>query len=177
MKTNDLDLGQKVKNLHFLIWNNNSTGGKFFLYMKSGFKVKRRRKKSEKSRGKNFKKKILFSTSTQKVEMPLIKVAYLMLIFLNLKSFPLILFFVVASSLSTLWHLFFSKKRWKIFSCDQTIIYEDITHKNVSGFPALDILWLTYLRGFSQTTLKRFCPILTPYPPPVDICDGILLLK
>ena len=34
--------------------------------------------------------------------MSLIKVAYLMLNFLNLKSFPLILFFVVASSLSTL---------------------------------------------------------------------------
>mgnify|MGYP006888788006 CR=1 FL=1 len=39
---------------------------------------------------------------TREDEMPLIKVAYLMLNFLNLKSFPLILFFVVASSLSTL---------------------------------------------------------------------------
>ena len=34
--------------------------------------------------------------------MPLIKVAYFMLNFLNLKSFPSYLFFIVASSLSTL---------------------------------------------------------------------------
>ena len=60
MKTNNLDLDQKVKNLHFLIRNDKSTGGKFFLYMKSGFKVKRRRKKSVKSRGKNFKKNLKF---------------------------------------------------------------------------------------------------------------------
>ena len=45
MKTNDFDLGQ----------NDKSTGGKFFLSMKSGFKVERRRKKSIKSREKNFK--------------------------------------------------------------------------------------------------------------------------
>ena len=62
-------------------------------------------------------------------------------------------------------HLFFSKKRWKIFSCDQTIIYEDISHKNVSGFPALDILWLTYLRVFSQTTLTRFAQYWPPTHP------------
>ena len=42
--------------------------------------------------------------------MPLIKVAYLMLNFLNLKSFLSNLFFVVASSLSTLWSVFFSDK-------------------------------------------------------------------
>ena len=65
MKTNDLDLGQKVKFLHFLILNNNSTGGKFFLYMKSGFKVKRRRKKSVKSRGKNFKKNLFMHFYTE----------------------------------------------------------------------------------------------------------------
>ena len=55
MKTNDFDLGQKVKFLHFLIRNDKSTGGKFFLYMKSGLKVKRRRKKGVKSGEKNFK--------------------------------------------------------------------------------------------------------------------------
>ena len=44
--------------------------------------------------------------------MPLIKVAYLMLNFLNLKSFPLILFFWVASSLSMVWkgHVGFQNK-------------------------------------------------------------------
>ena len=30
--------------------------------------------------------------------------------------------------------------------------------------------------GRSQTTLIRFCPLLTTYLPPVDICDGISLL-
>ena len=32
--------------------------------------------------------------------------------------------------------------------------------------------------GRSQTTLTIFCPLLNTYPPtPVDICEGILLLK
>ena len=56
MKTGDFDLGQKMKILNFLIWYDESTKGNFFLYMKSGFKVKRRRKKRVKSRQKNFKK-------------------------------------------------------------------------------------------------------------------------
>ena len=55
MKTGDFDLGQKMKILNFLIWYDESTEGKTFLYMKSGFKVKRRRKKKVKSREKNFK--------------------------------------------------------------------------------------------------------------------------
>ena len=79
---------------------------------------------------------------------------------------------------------FSQRKGVKLFSCDQTacnstIIYEDISHKTVSGFPALNILRLTYLRWFSQTTFTRFCPILTPYPSThtLQIFDGILLLK
>ena len=32
-------------------------------------------------------------------------------------------------------------------------------------------------RGRSQTTLTKFCPVLTTYPPSVDICEGIRLLK
>ena len=103
MKTNDLDLGQKVKFLHFLIWNDNSTGGKFFLYMKSGLKVKRRRKKRVKSREKKLQKIFCLAASTQGEEMTLIKVAYFMLNFLNLKSKPIHLFFGVASSLSMVW--------------------------------------------------------------------------
>ena len=80
----------------------NSQSARFFFYMKSGLKVKRRRKKRVKSREKNFKKNFWFRTSTWRDEMSLIKVAYLMLNFLNLKSFSIHLFFWVASSLSTL---------------------------------------------------------------------------
>ena len=104
MKTNDFDLGQKVKFLHFLIWNDNSTGGKFFLYMKSGLKVKRRRKKRVNSREKKLQKIFCLAASTQGEEMTLIKVAYFMLKFLNLQSKPIHLFWGVASSLSILCH-------------------------------------------------------------------------
>ena len=55
MKTDDFDLGQKVKILNFFIKNDEFTGSKGFFYMKSGLKVKRRRKKRVKSREKNFK--------------------------------------------------------------------------------------------------------------------------
>ena len=73
-----------------------------FLYRKSGLKVKRRRKKRVKSREKNFKKNFCLAASTWRDEISLIKVAYLMLNFLNLKSFLRHLFFWVASCLSTL---------------------------------------------------------------------------
>ena len=102
MKTNDLDLGQKVKNLHFLIWNDKSTGGKIFYIWKVVSKLKEDGKKGKIKR-KKLQKKFSLCASTQKVEMLLIKVAYLMLNFLNLKSFLSNLFFWVASSLSTLW--------------------------------------------------------------------------
>ena len=72
--------------------------------MKSGLKVKRRRKKRVKSREKKLQFFFCLRTFTWKDEMPLIKVAYLMLNFLNLKSFLSNLFFAVASSLSTLWN-------------------------------------------------------------------------
>ena len=55
MKTDDLDLGQKVKILNFSYEKMNSQAARFFFYMKSGLKVKRRRKKRVKSREKNFK--------------------------------------------------------------------------------------------------------------------------
>ena len=70
--------------------------------MKSGLKVERRRKKRVKSREKKLQKFFCLAASTQKEEMPLIKVAYSMLIFLNLKSKPIHLFWGVASSLSIL---------------------------------------------------------------------------
>ena len=52
MKTGDFDLGQKVRILSFVIWYDESTNGKFFLYKKSGLKVKRRQKKRVKQREK-----------------------------------------------------------------------------------------------------------------------------
>ena len=79
----------------------NSQAARFF-YMKSGLKVERRQEKRVKSREKNFKKKFCLGASTWREEMPLIKVAYFMLNFLNLKSFLRHLFFWVASCLSTL---------------------------------------------------------------------------
>ena len=70
--------------------------------MKSGLKVERRRKKRVKSREKKLQNFFCLGASTWREEIPLIKVAYFMLNFLNLKSFLSNLFFAVASSLSTL---------------------------------------------------------------------------
>ena len=80
-------------------------------YMKSGLKAKRRRKKSRKSREKKLQIFFCLGASTYRDEMPIIKVAYFILNFLNLKSFPSYLFFVVASSLSTLCK---GKERYKV---------------------------------------------------------------
>ena len=73
--------------------------------MKSGLKVERRREKKGKIKRKKLQKIFCLRTSTWREEMPLIKVAYFMLNFLNLKSFLRHLFFWVASCLSTLWTL------------------------------------------------------------------------
>ena len=100
MKAGDFDLGQKMKVLNFLIWYDESTEGKFVLYVKSGFKVKRWRKKSVKSRRKNFK--FFFMHFYLGVRNVINKKACLMLIFLNLKSLGRHLFWGVASSLSIL---------------------------------------------------------------------------
>ena len=40
LKTDDLDLGQKVKILNFLLWNDESKGGKFFYVWKVVWKLK-----------------------------------------------------------------------------------------------------------------------------------------
>ncbi len=45
MKTDDLDLGPKVKILNFLIWNDESTGSKFFYIWKVVLKLKEEGKK------------------------------------------------------------------------------------------------------------------------------------
>ena len=55
---------------------------------------------------KKLQKNSCLDTSTWREEMPLIKVAYFMLNFLNLKSFPSYLFFMVSSSHSTLCRFF-----------------------------------------------------------------------
>ena len=70
------------------------------MYMKSGLKVKRRREKKHKIKRKKLQKIFCLRAFTGEEGMPLIKVAYLMLNFLNLKSKPIHLFFGVASSLS-----------------------------------------------------------------------------
>ena len=64
-----------------------------FIYMKSGLKVKRRLKKTVKSREKKLQIFFCLRAFTCRDEMPLIKVAHLMLNFLNLKSKPIHLFF------------------------------------------------------------------------------------
>ena len=46
MKTDDLDLGQKVKILNFSYEKMNSQTARLFLYTKSGLKAERRQKKS-----------------------------------------------------------------------------------------------------------------------------------
>ena len=70
--------------------------------MKSGLKVERRREKKGKIKRKKLQKIFCFGTSTWREEIPLIKVAYFMPNFLNLKSFLRHLFFGVAFCLSTL---------------------------------------------------------------------------
>ena len=61
--------------------------------MKSGLKVKRRRKKKGKIKRKKLQNFFCLDASTWRDEMPLIKVAYFMLNFLNLRGFLSNLFF------------------------------------------------------------------------------------
>ena len=79
----------------------NSQAARFFLYEK-WFKSWKKAEKKGKIKRKKLQKIFCLDASTWRDEMPLIKVAYFMLNFLNLKSFPSYLFFIVASSLSTL---------------------------------------------------------------------------
>ena len=48
------------------------------------------------------------------------------------------------------------------------------TEKKGGNFTPLT--WHSSFRGRSQPMLKIYCPLLTTYPPPVDICEGIPLL-
>ena len=80
----------------------NSQAARFFLYEK-WFKSWKKAEKKGKIKRKKLQKNFCLDASTCRDEMPLIKVAYFMLNFLNLKSFLSNLFFAVASSLSTLW--------------------------------------------------------------------------
>ena len=80
----------------------NSQAARFFLYEK-WFKSWKKAEKKGKIKRKKLQKIFCLDASTCRDEMPLIKVAYFMLNFLNLKSFLSNLFFAVASSLSTLW--------------------------------------------------------------------------
>ena len=110
--------------------------------MKSGLKVKRRRKKRVKSREKKLQKIFCLAASTQGEEMTLIKVAYFMLNFLNLKSKARHLFFWVASSLSMVCS---SKKAARFFfqlSCvDYLLEFISIVHR-VPQFIGQDKIFL-----------------------------------
>ena len=77
----------------------NSQAARFFLYEK-WFKSWKKAEKKGKIKRKKLQKNFCLGASTWREEMPLIKVAYFMLNFLNLKSFLRHLFFWVASSLS-----------------------------------------------------------------------------
>ena len=79
----------------------NSQAARFFLYEK-WFKSWKKAEKKGKIKRKKLQKIFCLGASTWREEMPLIKVAYFMLNFLNLKSFLSHLFFWVASCLSTL---------------------------------------------------------------------------
>ena len=97
----------------------NSQAARFFLYEK-WFKSWKKAEKKGKIKRKKLQKNFCLRTSTWREEMPLIKVAYFMLNFLNLKSFLRHLFFWVASCLSTLWcssrkMVFFFPFSWIIF--------------------------------------------------------------
>ena len=85
---------------------NYSQAARFFLHEK-WFKSWKKAKKKGKIKRKKLQKFFCLDASTWRDEMPLIKVAYFMLNFLNLKSFLSNLFFVVAFSLSTLWCVLF----------------------------------------------------------------------
>ena len=124
----------------------------FFLYMKSGLKVKRRQNKKRKIKRKKLQFFFCLDASTWRDEMPLIKVAYLMLIFLNLKSFLSNLFFAVASSLSTLWDvekipnlpkfpLMQSPLTWFLCTLQYLSIFELVTFTIIFHYMSYFICW------------------------------------
>ena len=103
-----------------------------FLYMKSGFKVKRRQKKRVKSREKNFKFLFMHFYWGGK------NFICFMLIFLNLKSKASHLFFWVASSLSIL--------------CEFTWVWVDkkrLNFRNQASISKIEVIrkseWLNWL--------------------------------
>ena len=105
----------------------NSQAARFFLYEK-WLKSWKKAEKKGKIKRKKLQKNLCLGASTWREEMPLIKVAYFMLNFLNLKSFLSYLFFIVASSLSTLC------KRIN-YSCNNTTMtWIQISLQNWNGF-------------------------------------------
>ena len=111
----------------------NSQAARFFLYEK-WFKSWKKAEKKGKIKRKKLQKIFCLDASTCRDEMPLIKVAYFMLNFLNLKSFLSNLFFVVASSLSTLW-----RKLLNFENCSLSSLQK-------SEFVKLIILFFHYFR-------------------------------
>ena len=103
MKTDDLDLGQKVIILNFSYGKVKSQTANLFYMWKVVRKWKEEGGKKVENQDKKTSIFFCLGASTWRDEMPLIKVAYFMLNFLNLKSFLSNLFFAVASSDRKLW--------------------------------------------------------------------------
>ena len=101
MKTDNLDLGQKVKNLNFSYEKMNSQTASLFYIWKVVWKLKEGGKKAENQEKKlQFFLFMRFYTGRRNVNN---KKGLFYVKFFDLKSFSIIFFFVVASSLSTLW--------------------------------------------------------------------------
>ena len=84
-------------------------------------------KKSKRKQQKNPSISFCVCAFTREENISIIKIAYLMLNFLNLKSLLSNLFFVVASSLSILWTFshFEAQKIWTEFFCFSLFLFKD----------------------------------------------------
>ena len=125
----------------------NSQAARFFLYEK-WFKSWKKAEKKGKIKRKKLQIFFCLGASTWRDEMPLIKVAYLMLNFLNLKSFLSNLFFAVASSLSTLW-----------FAPNNYWILEEFQTVKRDGFGSLSGFFLEFIKY--SATIYLYDKILT----------------
>ena len=45
------------------------------------------------------------------------------------------------------------------------------SYESLNAMHCCALLMSSYIRGRPQTRLTEFCPLLTTYPPPVDICE------
>ena len=125
----------------------------FFTYEK-WFESWKKAEKKGKIKRKKLQKIFCLGASTWREEMPLIKVAYFMLNFLNLKSFLRHLFFWVASCLSTLW-MTCSNRNCILSLLDREL---SVPKGNFVAIPIPDTIsgCITGGKNFLQTYPKRF---------------------